>query len=422
MTAGSKEGLARLFTAYDNSHEPKPIFNYPSTVYGFVITFMLISTICVSLRIYTRIKLRCLGYDDLLVILFRISGTVGSVFICLSVQNGFGEHILSIDMEDIIKFQKKFYVALASYTISTTLVKLCLLVQYLRIFDRGSRERLLCWIGIVLSGLWGIAFSFCALAPCFPISGFFDWTKPAHCYGFGSKVPEEIAGTFAGHAASNMVLDVAILAMSIPLYFRTTEWKQRLGIGLLLLLGVIVALVSIFYLQTIIQHKAGTYPVLDPTWYGPRSIILAAVEVDLASICASIPTFWPIITHSLGRIFVTQEVHITHQHRRLSGDDQYELQSQMSQRSHGDSQTSLNAGQISTNSIRDKHYQDSYIMKSVVPVGLEEKEIEAESQVQSDGARGFKREQERLKLTAADGKEQKEGHEIAHKKSLKFQR
>ncbi|KAI6088989.1 hypothetical protein F4821DRAFT_70632 [Hypoxylon rubiginosum] len=437
MSAGSTAELIRLMTAYDNSHEPRPAFNNRSTVYGLVIPFMVISYICVSLRLYYRIKDRCLGWDDLFVVLFRISATIGSIFLCLALNNGFGEHILTIGLDNIAGFQKKFYVALASYTISTTLMKLCLLSQYLRIFEAGSRARLICWAGLVISGLWGLAFTFCALFPCFPVSGFWEWTSPAKCYGFGSKVPSEIAGTFAGHAGSNVVLDAMVLAIPIPLYFqKSTAWRQRMGIGLLLLLGVIVNLISIWCLQTIVDHKAGTYPVLDPTWYGPKSITLAALEVDLASICASIPTFWPMVQQrflGMNSVFVTREVHITHQHRRLSSDNdddnyneannggrkgstatitRYELQPA---HSRADSIASLGGASIArvassaktsmqgTRRYRpDDDFQFGGGGGGVMPSSI--KEACVESQVQSDGQKGFEREQERLRLAMVESR------------------
>ncbi|KAI5864256.1 hypothetical protein GGS23DRAFT_490118 [Durotheca rogersii] len=416
MTAGSEAELIRLMTAYDNSHEPKPSFNHPATVYGLVIPFMTISYVCVVLRIYTRIKLDCLGWDDLFVVLFRISATIGTVFLCLSLNSGFGEHILTIGYANIVEFQKKFYVCLATYTVSTTLVKLCLLSQYLRIFEPGTHSRLLCWIGLAISAVWGAAFSFCALFPCFPVSGFWDWAEPAHCYGFGSKVPSQIAGMFAGHTGSNAVLDAMVLAIPVPLYFKgSTAWRQRLGVGILLLLGLVVNLLSIWRLQSIVEHKAGTHPVLDPTWYGPRSIILAALEVDLASICASIPTFWPVLARFglLGTIFVTQEVHITRQHRRIScdsEDSQYGLR-QPSQQQNGN-HLDADAGQdaVNTYAVRlkamravahDKHYQDDFVLDSVIPPGVYDKEIATRSQVKSDGQQGFERERERLHLTIA---------------------
>lgn len=67
--------------------------------------------------------------------------------------------------------------------------------------------------------------------------------------------------------------------------------------------------------------------------------MLAALEVDLASIVASIPVFWPLLTESWGAIFVTQEVHVTRHHRRLSGegDGQFELNSTHCARSGSES-------------------------------------------------------------------------------------
>ncbi|KAI2620250.1 hypothetical protein GGS26DRAFT_601808 [Hypomontagnella submonticulosa] len=436
MTAGSTAELVRLMTAYDNSHEPKPAFNYPSTVYGLVIPFMVVSSLCVTLRLYTRVKLRCLGWDDLLIVLFRISATIGSIFLCLSLNNGFGQHILTIGIENIVEFQKA-----TTYTVSTTLMKLCLLSQYLRIFKPGTRSRLICWIGLVVAALWGIAFSFCALFPCFPVSGFWEWTSPAHCYGFGSKVPSEIAGTFAGHTGSNVVLDAMVLAIPVPLFFRnTTAWKQRLGIGLLLLLGFVVILISIWCLQTIVKNKAGTYPVLDPTWYGPSSIILAALEVDLASICASIPTFWPILSQGLfGGIFVTQEVRITHQHRRLSSDSYssssvagaggggpFELRSAPSEHSRADSRASLAspATIVRVSSAKmsphDRHYRDDFVLSSVIPPGIYDKEagVIIDSEITSDGQRGFERQCQRLRVAAAEA-ERNDGNNDSNSSIIK---
>ncbi|KAI0131285.1 hypothetical protein F4814DRAFT_457156 [Daldinia grandis] len=398
MSTNNTAELVRLMTAYDNSHEPRPLLNHRATIYGLVIPFMVVSHICVTLRIYTRIKLRCLGWDDVFVVLFRITATVGSVFLCLSLNDGLGEH--------------KFYVCLATYTISTALVKLCLLSQYLRIFCAPSHARTVCWISLGVAGTWGAGFSLCALLPCFPVSGFWNWAEPARCYGFGSKVPGEIAGTFAGHTGSNAVLDALVLAIPVPLYFRTTTaWRQRLGIGVLLVLGLVVNLLSIWRLQTIVANKAGTHPVLDPTWYGPKSIILAALEVDLASISASIPTFWPALAHGIlpNSIFITREVHITHQHRRLpSPAPPPHPELPLSSLARGP-RDGVRHGKPYD---RHYHYRDDFVQHRVVPANMaadhgskgQHGDVEAcgGSQVRSDGHRGFERECERLRLVAVE--------------------
>ena len=78
--------------------------------------------------------------------------------------------------------------------------------------------------------------------------------------------------------------------------------------------------------MSIVKSRAGTYPTLDPSWYGCEPIVVAALEVNLATICASLPVFWPVLEQSMGWIFVTQEVHVTREVRRFSTmEDEAEL-------------------------------------------------------------------------------------------------
>jgi hypothetical protein len=72
-----------------------------------------------------------------------------------------------------------------------------------------------------------------------------------------------------------------------------------------------VNVLSLFRLINIIDTKAGTSPTYDPSWYGCSAIVLAAMEVSLATVCASLPVFWPVIKFDLGTIFVTYEVTVT---------------------------------------------------------------------------------------------------------------
>ncbi|KAI0534423.1 hypothetical protein GGR58DRAFT_60736 [Xylaria digitata] len=398
-----------LFKRYDNSHETPNNFNYKSTVEGTIIPFFIISWICVYLRIHTRYRLECLGWDDLFVLLFRVSGTVGTVFLILLFDNGFGKHFWEIGAANRAGFLKKFYVALLSYTISTTLTKLCLLTQYLRIFHDDLRARKVCWFFIVVSALWGFAFSIIAIVPCAPLSGFWNWEEKSYCYGFASKNSNEIGATYAAHVGTNVILDIVVLAIPIPLYFQTfKQKKQRVGFSIMFILGIGINIVSIWRLYIIIKTRAGTYPVVDPTFYAPQSIVLAALEVDLASIVASIPVFWPMLTQNWGDIFVTQEVHVTRHHRRLSGGDQFELPnfspSRRSSRNPRDSDGSLKLVIMDTDGVshtrnssqasnrqpqRAYDRNDPYVRGRVYP--LEGGLVSSEAQVVSEGQRGFER-------------------------------
>lgn len=55
----------------------------------------------------------------------------------------------------------------------------------------------------------------------------------------------------------------------------------------------------------------------DPSWYNPTTAGLACLEVHLGAVCAALPVFWPVITTTWGRIFVTTEVSVTREFGRL---------------------------------------------------------------------------------------------------------
>jgi len=49
-----------------------------------------------------------------------------------------------------------------------------------------------------------------------------------------------IAGTYAAHVTTNVALDLIVLAIPIPLYFKTfRQKKQRIGFSIMILLGIL---------------------------------------------------------------------------------------------------------------------------------------------------------------------------------------
>lgn len=61
---------------------------------------------------------------------------------------------------------------------------------------------------------------------------------------------------------------------------------------------------------SLVEHKATTYPTFDPTWYGPTAIVLSILEVDIATIMASLPVFWPYLRRNIDRIMITHEIEV----------------------------------------------------------------------------------------------------------------
>jgi hypothetical protein len=160
-----------------------------------------------------------------------------------------------------------------------------------------------------------------------------------------------------------------------------------------------------------IKHRAATYPTFDPTWYGPSVIVLGLLEINIASVCASVPVFWPVITARMDAIFVTHEVKITRD-ERYSIDDSgaielgYSMGNETQFRNysynhkHSKSKSKSRGHDHDVSSIHSRtelaaaegkggHYADNYVRVQVVPQALHS-EFSVESQVTSQG-KGVKR-------------------------------
>ena len=123
---------------------------------------------------------------------------------------------------------------------ATTFIKLALLFQYLRLFERRIL-RLVTITMIVITSLWGLAYSFIAWFPAFPVTAYWDWSiTDAVRYGFGSHEPGTFAGTYIGHVASNVVLNLIVLAIPIPVYFDPEVGRRgRFGLLALFVIGTV---------------------------------------------------------------------------------------------------------------------------------------------------------------------------------------
>lgn len=113
-----------------------------------------------------------------------------------------------------------FWLANATYPCSTAFIKLALLFQFLRIYERGTRLWLTAVLISVFTALWGVAYGFLAWVPTVPVDAYWDLTRPAARYAYGSLEVEPFVATYETHAAINMLLDAVVLGVAVPMFFR----------------------------------------------------------------------------------------------------------------------------------------------------------------------------------------------------------
>ncbi|KAK1566070.1 uncharacterized protein LY79DRAFT_529490 [Colletotrichum navitas] len=358
--------IVKLFGTADNSREPEPLVNKTSTILGVVISFAVLSWLCVAFRMHVRIKMvRSLGWDDFFVILSLLSITTGSVGVCVSTKYGLGRHIGTLSAYEVKAYLRTFYVANGTYQISTALMKISLLFQYLRIYDQPSFIRRACIFTLVVVAVWAIPYTVVSWIPCMPVQAYWDWSIPATRWAYGSLDAKVFSTTYESHAAVNIALDLLVLMLPVPLYFEPNmPLRSRLGLLVLLSMGIAVNCVSVARYVTILQHKSATYPTIDFPWYAPVSIVLACVEVDLAMVTSSIPIFWPVIRQAFPGIFVTKEVEITCEVRRMESVELDDDVGEEGRRSRVGSEASLRQDKPAHNA----RYKDEFIVNQVDPL------------------------------------------------------
>ncbi|KAK3988763.1 hypothetical protein QBC44DRAFT_397737 [Cladorrhinum sp. PSN332] len=324
-----KGTLHGLLGIYDNLSDPKPDINKPERMIGLCISFGIMAWLCVAFRLFTRFTvIKAPGLDDLFVVLSAVTMTATLAGICVATKYGLGEHFLMLDsVETASKFLKTLYVVNASYCTSTALIKISLLLQYMRLYPRGTLLHWTCRYLLILIAAWGLAYSAIAWVPCSPVRDYwlisFDTdTSVVKCYGYGSQNVAIFKATYESHAAINMLFDILVMLLPIPLYFnKDAPVQTKRGLVGIVVMGSLVNIFSIWRFATTIKHQVTTYPTFDPTWYLPITAVMAGLELSTACICASIPVFWgPLVQHAsqflgIGNIFVTHEVKVETEHR-----------------------------------------------------------------------------------------------------------
>lgn len=245
MTIGQLTASSSNYTG-----QAVPVVNRPETIRGLAIALMAIAWLCVLARLYIRLRIvRALGWDDLFIMLAMATTTFGTDALLCGIDAGLGRHLSTLTIAEMKAYTHAFYVMGASYVTATAFIKLSLLLQYQRLYPRESSPRIhaACRGLLVFTALWGLAFGFLAWFPCLPPADFFDGRElvspnSSRCYAYGSPDRHVFAAMYEAHSAVNMVLDLAVLAIAAPLFFRLgVEPRTRLALLALFSMGGLYA-------------------------------------------------------------------------------------------------------------------------------------------------------------------------------------
>ncbi|KAE9364036.1 hypothetical protein N431DRAFT_475032 [Stipitochalara longipes BDJ] len=267
--------------------------NYESNaprIIEICISTTAIATFFVCLRLYTRaIVLHSFGKEDWFILFAGITALGSSIVSAFRTKFGLGRHVWTVPPADVEPGLKLLYTAILLYNASQILVKISLLLQYLRIFETPQMKRV-CYIalGIIsVYGLWAIASS---IFTCIPIQAYWDTSIHGRCFQ---------SLTFWYTTSSlNIVTDVAIFVLPLPILLKLQlPLRQRLILIFIFTIGFFVCIVSILRLHTL---KVAV-ETSDPTWDDEAAATWSALELNMGIVCSCLPTLRPLVTRILPR-------------------------------------------------------------------------------------------------------------------------
>ncbi|KAI8966134.1 hypothetical protein F5Y11DRAFT_214288 [Daldinia sp. FL1419] len=208
---------------------------------------------------------------------------------------GFGNPLLSMTPEQRDVALKTLWISPPLWGLSSSLIKMSIVTSYLRIWS-SDRFKHICYALVVLLSLFGLTLFFGGIFACIPISH--SWAPPdpeSHDPKYCMDLPTFMFIT----STLNTIIDLIVLAIPIPLFLKLQiSPKQRAALTAVFTVGVIVCIASIMRLIALRQLRYDE----DPSVSGLPLGIWSGVELNLAIICACLPTLRPVLARAFPRL------------------------------------------------------------------------------------------------------------------------
>ncbi|OJD12502.1 hypothetical protein AJ78_06912 [Emergomyces pasteurianus Ep9510] len=258
------------------------------------ILFVCLSTIVLALRLWVRVHMKkSAGLDDWLMLAtmpFIIAITVSTI---LGTRFGWGVHIWDNKPEWSEASRLTSWLSQLFFIIIMTLVKLSILASYVRI-SAGKKNKFnrLSWAVLALTVAWGVTFFIAVFTVCRPLKNYWENMYDKTCVDESSRI--------LGATISNIITDLIVLILPIPTFWKLKlPIRERLVLISMMSLGLIAVAASVVRCWYMYVTTDLTY---DVTWHGYTIWVWNAVEVNLAVICASIPTLRPFARKYIPRL------------------------------------------------------------------------------------------------------------------------
>ncbi|TVY22481.1 Satratoxin biosynthesis SC1 cluster protein [Lachnellula hyalina] len=213
--------------------------------------------------------------------------------VILVIQKGFGKHLWDINLLEASNLLKIYYVIQVLYVIVQKLLKLSILVSYLRIFPETIRWfRISIYVTIAFSAGHGTLITLLTALQCLPVASIWDTSITGKCIDVQAII-------YAGTAFS-IVDDILIMTLPIPCFSSLQMGRlKKISIGVMFSIGSLSCVASAIRLKYVCNYGDLT----DLTWDNVDTTIWSTIEIFTAAIGACLPALRQILQRLFPKAF-----------------------------------------------------------------------------------------------------------------------
>ncbi|KAH8805187.1 hypothetical protein F5884DRAFT_442227 [Xylogone sp. PMI_703] len=272
--------------------------NRSKLIRGVGVTFGVLAVIAFGLRILARLTRSggTFGMDDYaMMVAICLVIPLAALSVPLST-HGLGTDIWTVSFDNIEYIAYLFFWDELIYLGALPIIKISILLFYLRIFPRqGFKIYVYALIAVNVGYL--ISFEVISIWQCRPINGAWkrwDGTYATTCNNINLQSWMS--------AAFNIILDLFMFILPLPeLYKLTMSPKKKLHIMLMFSVGLFVTVVSVLRLKFLVQFGNTTNLTQDYTDLG----VWSTIEVPMGVICACMPAIQSLLRNRFPTLFST---------------------------------------------------------------------------------------------------------------------
>ncbi|KAH6692856.1 hypothetical protein BKA61DRAFT_280099 [Leptodontidium sp. MPI-SDFR-AT-0119] len=259
---------------------------------NLTITMSLLASIFVLLRCYSRLYiLRRFWWDDWVMLVAAVFMIVIAVALIWISTVGLGLHVWDVEAENIATIIKLYWIMRQFYVLVQVLLKVSILIFYLRVFPVRWMQ-ISTWLIIAYLLLHGVAFFIPVIVQCRPIARL--WDKRIE----GSCIP--LVDLLIPGAVFSILEDVVILILPIPCISKLNIGRgKKVSLVTLFSVGFVACLTSMIRLKSAVDSR----DTLDETWESITLVAWSLAELTVATICVCLPSLKAILNHHMPRYF-----------------------------------------------------------------------------------------------------------------------